>query len=365
MAALDTRLLFGRIYSLTLQGAGSVTRTAGVIRRGPMFQALFERTGRNLSLRYQLQGFGTDFHVASGFIARENYAQVSFSHRFTFYGKPGGRIESVSLNVPFNVNWSRYRNVLHGPVGDIKNDNSLTVRMRGGWQVGAILFPESFKYDPVQYAAYAIERHVGATIDTVPFVGTDRLFNYDLGINGQTPKFSKFDAFVSILSGQDENFHEWSSSWIWYITVSANIRPTDKIRLTTAYQLQQYRRRSDMTAVSTRKIPRFRAEYQLSRPIFLRVIAQYDIQWRDSLRDDSRTNQPLLIRNAAGVYQRALSTRSNNLRFDWLFSYQPNPGTVFFAGYGSNLTEIEPLTFRQFRRLGDGFFVKLSYLFKV
>src|SRR5689334_20159874 len=30
---------------------------------------------------------------------------------------------------------------------------------------------------------------------------------------------------------------------------------------------------------------------------------------------------------------------SNRLRADWLFSYQPNPGTVLFAGYGSTLTE--------------------------
>ena len=94
--------------------------------------------------------------------------------------------------------------------------------------------------------------------------------------------------------------------------------------------------------------------------------AQYDIQRRDSLRDDSRTNFPVLIFNpAAGTYARAGLVRSNNLRMDWLFSFQPSPGTVLFAGYGSSMTETDPFTFRDIRRTGDGFFVKLSYLLRL
>ncbi len=365
VAGVDARIVFAKIYSTTLQGAGSVTRSAGVTKQGPLFNAVFERTGRGLTLRYVFQGFGTDFHAQSGFIARENYASLSFGHRFTFYGKAGARIQSVSLNVPLNATWSQYRNLTHGPVGDLKNDNSVTVRLRGGWQVGALLFPESFKYDPAAYATYAIERHQGATIDTISFTGTNRLPNYDIGASITTPTYSKFDAFLSVLSGQDENFDEWSSSWIWYVTTTVNVRPTPKLRVTASYQLQQYLRRSDMTRVSTRDIPRLKVEYQLSRPIFLRLVSQYDIRWRDSLRDDSRTGFPLLIRNTAGVYQRALTTRSNALRVDWLFSYQPNPGTVIFAGYGSSLTETDAFKFRDLRRTADGFFVKLSYLFKL
>jgi hypothetical protein len=38
---------------------------------------------------------------------------------------------------------------------------------------------------------------------------------------------------------------------------------------------------------------------------------------------------------------------------------------VVFAGYGNSLTEGDPLAFRQLRRTTDGFFVKLSYLFRV
>ena len=94
------------------------------------------------------------------------------------------------------------------------------------------------------------------------------------------------------------------------------------------------------------------------------MVGQYDIRVHGDLRDDSRTNFPLLIRNSAGVYQLATASKSNNLRVDWLFSYQPNPGTVIFVGYGSSLTETDAFTFRDLHRVSDGFFVKLSYLFK-
>ena len=49
-----------------------------------------------------------------------------------------------------------------------------------------------------------------------------------------------------------------------------------------------------------------------------------------------------------------------------LFSYQPGPGTVLFAGYGSTLLDpsdpADPLR-GGLRRVADGFFLKMSYLF--
>jgi hypothetical protein len=56
---------------------------------------------------------------------------------------------------------------------------------------------------------------------------------------------------------------------------------------------------------------------------------------------------------------------STAFRVDWLFSYRPTPGTVFFAGYGSSLTEDDPLAFTRLRRVNDAFFVKASYLLRM
>jgi hypothetical protein len=49
---------------------------------------------------------------------------------------------------------------------------------------------------------------------------------------------------------------------------------------------------------------------------------------------------------------------------DWLFSFHPTPGTVGYLGYGSSLVEPAAFRFRGLSRVGDGFFAKVSYLFR-
>jgi hypothetical protein len=112
------------------------------------------------------------------------------------------------------------------------------------------------------------------------------------------------------------------------------------------------------------RVPFIEVAYQISRPIFVRFIGQYEASWRAALRDDGRTNDPILIRDpATGVYQPQLKTTTNAVSGNWLFSYQPTPGTVFFLGYGSGFTEPYSFNFTGLHRTSDGFFVKASYLF--
>ena len=113
-------------------------------------------------------------------------------------------------------------------------------------------------------------------------------------------------------------------------------------------------------------IPRLDIEYQLSRPIFFRLVGQYDAVYVDSLRDASRTELPIYIRDPnTGVISRAGRTTTNTFGGQALFAYQPIPGTVLFVGYGNNLTE--PVSFRilTLTREADSFFVKFSYLFRM
>jgi hypothetical protein len=113
-------------------------------------------------------------------------------------------------------------------------------------------------------------------------------------------------------------------------------------------------------------IPRLDAEYQLSRAIFVRFIGQYDAQYQDSLRDDSRSNLPIFLRSATtGVISRASAGTSNVFESSLLFSYQPVPGTVAFFGYGNDANEPSMFHFVGLRRQADSFFVKLSYLFRL
>jgi hypothetical protein len=121
-----------------------------------------------------------------------------------------------------------------------------------------------------------------------------------------------------------------------------------------------------LSTVGMRRIPRLKVEYQLSRSIFVRFVGQYDAGVQDSLRDDSRTNDPILFyESGTDTYVRAGREVSNDLRVDWLFSYRPTPGTVLFFGYGSSLDEPTAFRFRRIGRVNDGFFLKMSYLFRL
>jgi hypothetical protein len=180
-----------------------------------------------------------------------------------------------------------------------------------------------------------------------------------------TPDFKTFSGSVFWLWGHDENFFEWASSDIVYLTMTGDWRPTDRLRVNGEYQLQQFKRRTDGSTVGVRRIPRLKLEYQLTRSIFLRAVGELDWDRQDALRDDSRTGLPIVIRDATGVYAPALGHDRRNFRTDWLFSYQPTPGTVIFAGYGNTLQDADPRPDRRLRRTSDGFFVKLSYLFRM
>src|SRR5690606_42042510 len=100
-------------------------------------------------------------------------------------------------------------------------------------------------------------------------------------------------------------------------------------------------------------------------PLFPSFVRQYAATRTAALRDDSRTNDPILIRQADGTLQPAAPVERSGFRADWLFSYQPNPGTVLFAGYGTSLRGAEFFEPRDLERISDGFFVKVSYLFRI
>jgi hypothetical protein len=198
------------------------------------------------------------------------------------------------------------------------------------------------------------------------FTGTDRLNNLDLVLNLSTPRFQNFNAAANLVVGRDENFYEWAPATIVIGSLDLTWRPSEQLRVNVLYNHQQYIRPGDGSTVEVRRVPRLKAEYQLSRSIFVRFVGQYDAEETDALRDDSRTGLPILVWDpAVGAYTRTGRTTRNDFRVDWLFSYRPTPGTVVFAGYGSGLEEPDAFRFRRLRRVGDGFFVKLSYLFRV
>src|SRR5687768_732995 len=366
VAGVDTRLLRGG-FVFAGQVAGSTTRAPGVSSAArPLFDFVLVKPGRSRGLAMTLEGVHPEFFTASGFIPRAGIARANISPRWSFF-PTASRLEAVHFSTIFDGTWEWDRFVNGTEPNDIKAQTRTSFAFRGGWRTDVFTFIESFKYPAFLYENFFIERRdaTGAPTDTVPYVGTDRLPNYGTDISVGTPQWQKFSASAGLTAGHDDNFDEWSSAWILFNTLNVNWRPTERARVEGRWVHQRYYRTSDGSLVRQRMIPRLKLEYQVARPVFVRVVGQYDAVQVDSLRDDSRTNDPILIRAADGTFRRAAAQERGGLRWDGLFSYQPTPGTVFFFGYGATLGSARFLEPSMLQRTQDGFFVKASYLYRI
>ena len=367
VADVDSRIVFARLYSLQTQLAASRTYDAITrqTRDGPLYNVTLRRTGRSYGARYTVSGLSDRFVAGSGFISRTGVARAAVEQQFTWYGHKGALIENFTFAPRIDYTW-QYRNFFHrGDAIEKKWHFTTGTALRGGWQVGASVYWETFGFDSLLYANYYYPLARNGRVDTVKFTGVPRIPNRDYVFSVSTPKWNSFSASLLSIFGQDENFLEWAQADIFYQNLTLAWRPSQQLRVDGTYGVQAYVRRSDHSTVQIARIPRLKIEYQISRAVFIRAVGEYTSSKQAALRDETRTFAPILIRNRDGTFSPALGRVSNRVRADWLFSYQPTPGTVLFAGYGSTLTEPEALRFRALDRTSDSFFVKLTYLFRL
>lgn len=364
VAGIDGRLVRG-IVSFQGQYAHSFTRTGGVTESAPLFNLSANVNGRRFGAQYAMNGIAPEFDAQSGFIARSGIANLNLTHRFTFFGKPGARLEAITPEVAV-LNSFRYDDFVRGgPVQDEKLHLRGNARFRGGWSAGAQLLLERFSYDPDLYSRYVTVGPSAAGVDTTGYAGTPNLINVDWVASLTSPEFKKFSFNTFALYGVDENFPEWSNAQILVLSLGLNIRPTDQLRIAGTWGYETYDRRTDGTRVLTRNVPRVRMEYQVTRQVFVRVIGEVARLQQDSLRDDSRTDRPVFFRGANGTLTRAVAFDRLRGRLDFLFSYLPTPGTVVYFGYGNTSNADRPGGTRGLQPNRDVFFAKLSYLFRL
>ncbi|MGQ0815746.1 MAG: DUF5916 domain-containing protein [Gemmatimonadota bacterium] len=364
VAAADARIIFAKLYYVQLQGAASFTGDGTGSLRGPLWEAVADRTGRHWGFHYSLRGIHPEFSTRAGFVPRSGIVSPRFFNRITTYGAPGAVLENFTTFIGLDGTW-QYDSFFdgHAPLETTVSAQSFFT-LRGGWS--ATLSPSwnTASFDPEFYAGYAVERH-GANVDTVAFAVPNRLtdvFGLNLGIS--TPQFPGFSASLSTSLGNTVAFFEPSRVDQRGIGGSVLWRPTERVRLQASYTRLALTRETDGSRFSTANIPRVKLEYQLARPLFVRFIGQLQSQQRAALRAP-RTGDPILLRGADQTYARAVATESNRLRTDWLVSYRPTPGTVVFAGYGSGFDGTDGYSLSGLDRTDDGFFFKVSYLFRI
>ncbi|MEX2155559.1 MAG: DUF5916 domain-containing protein [Gemmatimonadales bacterium] len=352
----DARVVWKKIWFSDAQIAGSWTQNAAGVRAGELWDVTFyDRTGYSYGNHGEIVGVSPDFQAASGFVNRTNFVTARIFNRFSFYGKPGALMEQATTFLQIEPTW-RYHDffdfasTLEGRFGE-----TWLLTLRGGWGVNATWQNLHQRFDPPDYT----DHQVDSSGTLVPFLiphGRYNLWGGNAGFN--TPNRA-LTLSASVGAGEGVIFAEAAEARGLNLFLGLTWKPTPALRIDGRWVHQHLKRAEDGSWFSTANIPRLKIEYQLTRDIFFRYVGQYLAQERDALRDP-RSGRPIVIDNTP--QPRVTGTEFRN---DLLFSYRPTPGTVFFFGYGSSLSEPDPFSFRQLKRTGDGFFLKASYLFRM
>ncbi len=351
----DVRVVHSRLYFVEVQAVQSWSNDGSGSVSGPLMEATWDRTGRSWGFNYRITGAAPDFDAAVGFVNRTGVVQTSAFNRLTRYGRRGALVETVSgfFGIQRTFDYAAFlsRDAIEG------GENVLgSATLRGGWNVAPSFGRNFVTFDPAMYAGYA----VGIPVCCAPFTVPPPLRGLlGASLRVTTPTFRHFTASAGLAGGDAAIFPEATVGRSLSVTGSVDWRPAGQVRVSAEVARRTINRERNDSRFSTETIPRLKVEYQATRSIFLRLVSQYAARKRDALYD--RNGTPIYIGG-----QRADATASNDLRMDWLFSYRPSPGTLVYLGYGSSLAEPDAFAFgRDLRRVQDGFFGKVSWLFRM
>jgi hypothetical protein len=355
VAAADVRWVHHTLYYFEGQlGAAATRDAAGATQQGAIWKLEHDRTGRHWGYNFQWTDIGREFQSQAGFVPRPDVTSWRWFNRLSWYGAPGATLESVTTFFGPTRIWRSGGALSSAPL-EGKDNISLMVRLRGGWNITTQTGRQFFFVAPAAYARYTVDSGSTALLYH-PASWQSGLA--DLGATIASPVLQRVNASLSLQRTTSPIFAEGSRGTDLRISGSLSLRPTSAARVEATLASSRITRRLDGSEYARTLIPRVKAEYQLSRAMFVRVVGEYRSERRDALRsaDDGRT---LWVNQS-----RSVPTAASRLRMDWLASYQPTPGTVAFFGYGSGSVAPRADEFSDLQRNDDAFFVKLAYQFR-
>lgn len=360
VAGGDARILWRKIWFSQVQFVHAWTRDATGTHGGTLWDVVLgDRTGRSYGNHFELDGITQDFQAASGFVNRTGIVSARAFNRFTWYGAPGALVEELSTFLMVSPLW-RYddfwhaRSPIEGTLG-----TTWTATLRGGWNVNVAIDDNLQRFDSTAYTGYAVDRGT----DTIPFVVPRTLYHLPSGSVGFSTPNRALTVTGNASYGAAPIFAEAATGRELSLSASLAWHPITTLRASATWVHDHLFRAQGRGEFALTNIPRLEVDYQINRALFVRYIGQYVAQ-RQAAPQDARTGGALLLANPGGTGYVAVRGLGSNLFNNYfLLSYKPSPGTVFFLGYGSSLTEPTAFAFSPagLTRTGDAVFVKASY----
>jgi hypothetical protein len=388
VAAADARIRFGGVYTLGAQGGGSWTRSwipdplgrdsAGAPgarqavstedRVGHIAQVYLDRTARRWGYIATLRDVPSSFRTETGFVRRRGVTELSGGNRVSWYGAPGALLQRFDVRNGFRRIWDE-RGFWRG---DEAVEGALSVEgsasLRGNLEVEVGVERAFYTLDLADYADFSRTGPDGRVETGDSLVGNPRIGGlHGISIEAASSYFKTADIGVELFVGGTPIFAEGTRGVETGIGAEVALRPTRSLRVDGSLGYSVLRRASDDSRYSRALVPRLRVEYQLTRALAMRGLAQYSVEEVDILRAPDGgeyriDGEPFRVRR--GNLPSYLEPQLNPLRLDVLLSYRPSPGTVAFLGYGREVTDDEAFRFAGFAPRSDGVFFKVSYLFR-
>jgi hypothetical protein len=356
----DMRYVFGRMYYFETQLGGSYTKDplrfgTPDAKTSPVWKAELDRTGRTWGFNYNFSGLGQDFSSRAGFVPRTGIINLRAFNRLSYYGKPGARLENITMFFGPTRIWQYDDFALSDAYEGQESINNM-FRLRGGWNMSLNASRNFFTFDPRAYSSLYVVGPGGLQSYLPPDDQVTGLKNVSLTVT--TPTFRKLNATTTVARNEVAIFAEGSTGRELRATAGLTLRPTRSVRSEATMTLSQIDRDADGSEYARTVIPRLKVEYQPTRALFFRVVSQYQAQRTSGLR--TPTGDQIFLQNGSPVAGGDIGI----LQTDWLVSYEPTPGTVAFFGYGDTrdtFDAVDSSNFSDLRRRSDGFFVKLAY----
>jgi len=362
----DARVVLGGRYALTLLGAASVTgRGVDDSFAGGMWSARFERTGRGLSFNAEVENVSPDFEAGSGFINRVGDVLWRSRVGYNWYGERGALLERWGPSLETSASWAHDDFWSGGIWEEGQIQLSFSTSFRGNLTVHSTYFRQGFDLDAQRYDGLTRTDESGGQYPFYPqqgrFQGMDGFRIFVFANTWQRVRFRgssewrETPIFYRRLGVPVERANVWNGS------LGFTLYPTQSLQIESGMRHVRLDRVASGTEYSSATLPRLSAQYQLTRSLFFRLIGEYAAQSTQPLL--TRSGQPLSRCGSTGCSPIG-GSEANDIYFEALLSYEPTPGTVFFAGYSREMDESTAFQFRNLTARRDGFFMKLSYRFR-
>jgi len=305
-----------------------------------------------------------DYRADAGFTQRTNSNQFFFVNRLSTKSRPKGKFIRVNTNqfIRYTMDWQgRTQYGLLGGNVNMQLQGNLFIYFESGDQVEHIYEeefgpkrnalgtisgafaggPERVSQQP--YASMNFNKTVNKQVSIYGFVGTIwGAFDYDFGGGSRFQRVSPaYLNYLTALAGDPSAVEpglDPGRGRQFDANFGGSYKPIDSLRFSIDYTNSRLRRYDTGKLAYDTNIFSFKSTYQFTRFVFVRTRIDYN-------------------------------TMERNVKGQFLFGWNPNPGTAFYAGYNDDLNYRGYNRFSNdlmpgFERNGRTFFIRASYLFR-